>query len=332
MKAMLSPKDLAEAIGVSESSLRRWADEGRVAVTKTVGGHRRIALGEAVRFIRQSGASLVRPDLLGLPGVMVAGSPVDGGAAETSDAARSDTESGALSADPSDRAAAAAGGSASSPVRRSSAEGQSLELQGHLERGDAAAVRGMIFGEYLAGASLSVLCDQLITPAMRRIGEHWKHGPKGIVIEHRAVDLIVLTMQQLRALMPPHRQQRPVALGGAPSGDPYLLPSLMAATVLADAGFAEHNLGPDLPVDAALSAIEHYRPRLVWISYSSPLNDPEQARKGLATLGSAAGACGASLVVGGRRASAELVRGIPEASLVGTMSELSAYARGLLGR
>jgi hypothetical protein len=62
----LSPRQLADAIGVSESSLKRWADAGKLAVSRTGGGHRRITMTEAVRFIRDSGATVVRPDLLGI--------------------------------------------------------------------------------------------------------------------------------------------------------------------------------------------------------------------------------------------------------------------------
>lgn len=66
MRELLTPRDLADAIGVSESSLRRWIDGGRIKTARTVGGHRRVALPEAVRFIRDSGAIVVRPELLGL--------------------------------------------------------------------------------------------------------------------------------------------------------------------------------------------------------------------------------------------------------------------------
>jgi len=65
MKDVLSPKELAAAIGVSESSLRRWVDSGVLKFSRTVGGHRRIPLAEAVRFIRDSHANVVRPELLG---------------------------------------------------------------------------------------------------------------------------------------------------------------------------------------------------------------------------------------------------------------------------
>ena len=67
----LSPRDLAAAIGVSESSLKRWVDSGLLTASRTTGGHRRIALREAIRFIRKSKSPIVQPDLLGIPGASV---------------------------------------------------------------------------------------------------------------------------------------------------------------------------------------------------------------------------------------------------------------------
>ena len=55
----LSPRQLAVAIGVSESSLKRWADDGRLAVERTAGGHRRIPLPEAVRWFPARSACAV---------------------------------------------------------------------------------------------------------------------------------------------------------------------------------------------------------------------------------------------------------------------------------
>jgi excisionase family DNA binding protein len=62
----LSPKQLAEAIGVSESSVKRWIDEGRIAATRTCGGHRRVTVVEALRFIRETGITVADPAVLGL--------------------------------------------------------------------------------------------------------------------------------------------------------------------------------------------------------------------------------------------------------------------------
>lgn len=64
---LLSPRELAHALGVSESSLKRWVDAGKIVAMRTEGGHRRIALPEAMRFVRESGAPLAHPELLDLP-------------------------------------------------------------------------------------------------------------------------------------------------------------------------------------------------------------------------------------------------------------------------
>ncbi len=67
MKQLLSPKQVARAIGVSESSLKRWCDQGLVPTERTAGGHRRICVGDVVQLIRQGDQTVLRPELLGLP-------------------------------------------------------------------------------------------------------------------------------------------------------------------------------------------------------------------------------------------------------------------------
>ena len=63
---MLSTSDFAAAVGISESSVRRLADGGLLEIHRTRGGHRRIPIAEAIRYVRETGAKVVRPDLLGL--------------------------------------------------------------------------------------------------------------------------------------------------------------------------------------------------------------------------------------------------------------------------
>lgn len=67
MQSTVTPKQVAAAIGVSESSLKRWCDQGLISTVRTAGGHRRLALGEVVRFLREAKHELVRPELLNLP-------------------------------------------------------------------------------------------------------------------------------------------------------------------------------------------------------------------------------------------------------------------------
>jgi MerR family transcriptional regulator, light-induced transcriptional regulator len=67
LKKLVTPKQVAQAINVSESSLKRWCDQGLLTAIRTAGGHRRLALEDVFQFLRKSGQQLVRPELLGLP-------------------------------------------------------------------------------------------------------------------------------------------------------------------------------------------------------------------------------------------------------------------------
>ncbi len=67
VKKLVTPKQVAQAINVSESSLKRWCDQGLLTAIRTAGGHRRLALDDVFQFLRNSGQQLVRPELLGLP-------------------------------------------------------------------------------------------------------------------------------------------------------------------------------------------------------------------------------------------------------------------------
>jgi len=67
MKQLLSPKQVANSIGVSESSLKRWCDQGLIPSGKTPGGHRRLQVGDVLKFLRETNRPLVQAELLGLP-------------------------------------------------------------------------------------------------------------------------------------------------------------------------------------------------------------------------------------------------------------------------
>jgi excisionase family DNA binding protein len=198
---LISPRYLAEALGVSESSLKRWVDAGKLEAARTEGGHRRIALAEALRFIRETGTPVVKPELLDLPEV-------------------------AASREHGDR------------------------LYDHLLAGDAPAVRGWLFARYLEGQTLAQLADGPIRTAMYALGDLWRHDPQGIFIEHRATAVVLQAVAQLRSMLAVAPANAPLALGGAPSGDPYLLPSQLACMVVEEAGLRAVNLGPETPVDA----------------------------------------------------------------------------------
>ena len=281
----ISPKELARTLGVSESSVKRWVDDGALKARRTAGGHRRIAVAEAVRFVRQSGASVLRPDLIFGAGPATVPETFDPGASRE--------------------------------------VGQ--QFFALLRQDDATEARAFLLGLFLAGWPVAALGDGPIRIALEAIGTLWQHGPAGIGTEHRATDTCVRSLSEMRALFPPPAADAPIAIGGAPSDDPYILPSMMVATVLADLGYRDHNLGPDTPIAALDDAVDRFHPRIVWLSMSVARDD-DRVRESARRLAARLSRRGATLIVGGRGVPPMQPR--PGLLPIHSMTELAAFARG----
>lgn len=230
MKAYLSPKELAVVIGVSESSLRRWADEGLIAFTRTAGGHRRIAADEAVRFIRTSRCPVARPEILGLQD-MVGMTPT---------------------------------------VIGEQPEGAAAQLRDALIDGDRRLATGLILSWYLAGENVASICDGPIRIAMTRTGELWLESSEGVFTEHRATDICISALHQISMTLGDAGEARPAAVGGAPEHDQHGLTCLMACVCLSEVGYRVVNLGAHCPPETILDAARAEEAALTYWSATSP--------------------------------------------------------------
>lgn len=281
---VLTTRELANAIGVSESSIKRWADEGVIRASRTAGGHRRIPVPEAVRFVRETQATVLRPELLGLEEPAAASLPANPGNL----------------------------------------------LFTHLRDGDEPAVHELVRSLIASGMSVADVVDGPLRAALERIGELWRHEADGLLIEHRATDIVVRTLNALRLSLPQH-SSGVVAVGGAPSGDPYIVPSLAIATVLAAEGLRPVNFGPDTPLDSLARAATWLDPRLVWISFTvAPLtrSSIEQVVDLARTLAKSR----IDLVVGGRAVAQRIFPALPNLRILSSMAEMAALAGALTSR
>ena len=57
MKSTYSTAELANLLGVNESTIKRWSDTGDLTCVKTKGGHRRFAVATVMEFIKKQGLS-----------------------------------------------------------------------------------------------------------------------------------------------------------------------------------------------------------------------------------------------------------------------------------
>lgn len=312
MKTSLSPKDVARAIGVSESSLKRWADHGKLQVTKTPGGHRRIQVYDALRFAREAHIPIQRPDILGMPELALI--------------------------DPELK-------------REEALEDTLFDL---LHAGKSAEFRGVIMDRFLSGQRIAQICDGPVRAALYRLGKLWENNDQGILLEHRATDIIIQSLRELRPLIDPTLQlptvrggdihnsdgngngnghaprrlakQPPVAVGSTPPSDPYRVTTLMVCLTLMEAGYHAINLGADLPYHVLAQASEEHQASLVWLSATSHQRIP--AAEDLIDLAQMLGP--KTILALGGQAMPKLPANRPDNILLcNTLRELSAFVTGL---
>ena len=285
MRSVVTPRQLAEAIGVSESSVKRWVDHGDIEAARTAGGHRRISIQEAGRYLRERSIPLVRPDVLGLADLAAYG----GGDSEADDPAACFFD--------------------------------------YLRRGAEPEARGLILSQYLEGRSVAEIVDGSLRAALARIGELWTREPSGIFWEHRATQIAMQALARLRLLLKVPADA-PVAVGGAPAGDRYVLPSMAVGAVLEGEGVRAVNLGAETPTATLALGVREHDAQLAWLSVSF-VATPDRLREDTLGLLSVLAERGTPLVVGG--AQSRKLR-LPKSDLLyvgGSMAELEALVKGM---
>jgi MerR family transcriptional regulator, light-induced transcriptional regulator len=137
-------------------------------------------------------------------------------------------------------------------------------------------------GRLAAGAALVDLCERVIAPALRRIGEDWAAGQVSIAQEHRA-SAICERLIAAHARQPGGRP-RGRAVVATPPGERHGLPALMAATCLREDRWLVHHLATDLPVVEVTQLAAAVAADLVVFSSATP----EGARRARAAARAAA--------------------------------------------
>jgi len=149
-------------------------------------------------------------------------------------------------------------------------------------------------GRLAAGVSLIDLCERVIAPALRRIGDDWAAGRVSIAQEHRA-SAICERLIALHAGQPGGRP-RGRAVVATPPGERHGLPALMAAACLREDRWLVHHLAADLPVAEVTRLAAAVGADLVIFSSATP----EGARRARAAAREAAATDPHPLALAGR--------------------------------
>ena len=280
----ISTSQVAIALKVSVSTIKRWVEDGVLPARKTAGGHRKLLLADVLEFARRE--HLPAGELYKLAGNVAAKRPP-----------------------------------------------QLAELVDRLYRGliagDDQTVRATLQGAYWSGVSIDSLADDLIAPAMEKIGAGWEHGRLDVLHEHRATQLLIAALIELKAVLDTKSdKQRPTAVGGAIEGDQSELPTLLAQMTLLDAGWRAVNLGPNTPLASLSLAVKELRPRLVWLSVSH-VEDEKRFLADYRALFKSAARADVPVVVGGRALTESVRASIPYTAFGDGIRHLAAFAHTL---
>jgi excisionase family DNA binding protein len=276
----LSTAEVARALGVGATTVKRWVDDGVLPAHRTAGGHRKVPLADVRRLAREGDCPRADPGLLSAPPAADAGQRAE-------------------------------------------------QLFRALRQGDVATAQTLLEQAYGAGARVESLADDVIAPALARVGHGWERNTLDVYQEHRGTQVCLAALLALRSrLEAPAGRDRPRALGGGPEGDPYLLANVLAEMALREQGWEAVNVGPNTPLASFRRALRELRPRLLWLSCGH-LADADGFLAQYRELYREAERAGVAVAVGGR-ALTEAVRGrMPYTTFGDGLTHLAAFARTL---
>lgn len=204
-----------------------------------------------------------------------------------------------------------------------------VQLDEAIRANDSGQIRSLILGGYQSGHSIEVLADVVIAPTLRRIGHDWERDIISVMHEHRISQAFVSALYQLTAHLRGHVEpNRPVALGGSPEFDHYILPTLLAKMTLLDTGWNAINVGPNTPFSAFVTAMDELKPQLIWLSVSH-LADPDLFTEQYRTFYKIAESRGIPVALGGQALNLELRSKLPYTTFGDGCVQLAAFAKML---
>jgi methanogenic corrinoid protein MtbC1 len=117
----------------------------------------------------------------------------------------------------------------------------------------------------------TMLYDDVVRPAMHRVGVLWAAGEISVAHEHLATTIAtrVLVLAHELAGMPAKRVDERVMLAGV-EGEQHVMALDMAAKLLESAGYEVLELGPDVPVGAIEGIVKEHRPSLFALTATMP--------------------------------------------------------------
>ncbi|HEX9007483.1 MAG TPA: cobalamin-dependent protein [Bacteroidota bacterium] len=227
-KTILSTADVARLFSVTETTVKRWADEGSLKCQRTPGGHRKFVIKYVIEFAEKN--NLEPTGVLQMPEREQASNRLE--------RAILDRDGSVLAQEFVDRVLVA----------------EDPELSDYLS--------------YLYEHKIPLwqIYDEIVREGMREIGDRWERGEIAVDQEHRATYLVLDALSRLQLQIhrkPPNGRAALLAC----VGEEHHELGLRCASYLFEAeGWQTLYLGARTPAQAVLRAIRELRPAAVCLS------------------------------------------------------------------
>jgi len=134
----------------------------------------------------------------------------------------------------------------------------------------------ILLSAYKTKMPIEKIADDIVQPSMARIGDEWQNGKLSIFFEHCSTQLCLSALIELRNIISSETNRPgPLAVGGCISGDIYQISNILIDLVLLDHGWQTVNIGSNTPTVSFIEAIDHFKPKLLWLSVTDISNVDE---------------------------------------------------------
>lgn len=175
-------------------------------------------------------------------------------------------------------------------------------LLARMLKADMSGAWSVVEAALASGTTPTGAHEQLLVPALQRVGELWTTGDIGIADEHAASQIATRIVARLAPRMTqPGRKRGTVVLGSTPT-ETHTLALSIAANLFRNAQFDVVDLGTNLPAESLAASVESRDDvTVVAVSVTAPGQEAEVAR----SIAAVRAVSDAKLVVGGGGTSEE---------------------------
>ena len=230
MNTVLSTHEVAALFNVTETTVKRWADEGQIQCSKTLGGHRKFELNNIIKFAENNEISLT--------GVL----PPPIGAAQ-----QEQLQLGVLT--------------------RNYQKIADVFLQEALQS-DREGLTELLLYLLKHHIPFCIIADEIIRPALVQVGDLWEKGKISIHQEHLASQAV--TEALIRIAPEVHRKPSNglSAAFACVEGELHDIGLRCLAYSFESEGWKIYYLGANTPMDSISSFVNLLKPEMVALSFT----------------------------------------------------------------